>query len=477
MRSKIFKYNFLVAMTVFLLCGALFLWALYHYGARQHWTELENETAYLAAAVEEYGYGFLENTDREATSRVTLVDGSGQVLFDSVSDAGTMDSHAQREEIAEALQNGTGRSERYSDTLLQKTANYAVRLKDGSVLRVSASQYTVWTMLVDMFYPIFWILLIAVVLALILAARISHSITEPIWRLDLNDPDERDVYEELKPLVARLQAQNREIQRNLKQLNREHEERDSLRREFTANVSHELKTPLTAISGTAEILQGGLVKPEDVPRFAGNIYRETRRLTSLVNDILELSRLEETSLPEETKPVDLLALSTEVAERLAGQAAEKHVAVRVEGTPETVCGSRKILDEMVYNLCDNAIKYNRDGGSVTVSVTREAGSAVLTVRDTGIGIPKDELPRIFERFYRVDKSHSKEIGGTGLGLSIVKHGAKYHNATVTVDSEPSVGTIFRVRFPVGEVPTDAGTPSAVPGESVGAVPVKGTPYP
>ena len=477
MRSKIFKYNFLVAMTVFLLCGALFLWALYHYGARQHWTELENETAYLAAAIEEYGYEFLETTDREATSRVTLVDGSGRVLFDSVSDAETMDSHAQREEIAEALQNGIGRSERYSDTLLQKTANYAVRLKDGSVLRVSASQYTVWTMLVDMFYPIFWILLIAVVLALILAARISHSITEPIWRLDLNDPDERDVYEELKPLVTRLQAQNREIQRNLKQLSREHEERDSLRREFTANVSHELKTPLTAISGTAEILQGGLVKPEDVPRFAGNIYRETRRLTSLVNDILELSRLEETSLPEEMKPVDLLALSTEVAERLAGQAAEKHVAVRVEGTPETVCGSRKILDEMVYNLCDNAIKYNRDGGSVTVSVTREAGGAVLTVRDTGIGIPKNELPRIFERFYRVDKSHSKEIGGTGLGLSIVKHGAKYHNAAVTVDSEPSVGTTFRVRFPPGEAPTDAGTPSVVPGESAGAAPVKGTPHP
>ena len=477
MRNKLFQYNFLVAMTVFLLCGALFLWALYHYGARQHWAELENETAYLAAAIEENGYGFLETMNREATSRVTLVDGNGRVLFDSISDAESMDSHAQRQEIVEALQNGIGRSERYSDTLLQKTANYAVRLKNGSVLRVSASQYTVWTMLVDMFYPVFWILLIAVVLALFLAARVSHSITEPIWKLDLNNPDERDVYAELKPLVARLQAQNREIQRNLRQLNREHEERDSLRREFTANVSHELKTPLTAISGTAEILQGGLVKPEDVPRFAGNIYRETQRLTTLVNDILELSRLEETSLPEETKPVNLLALSTEVVERLAGQAAEKHVAVNVEGTPETVCGSRKILDEMIYNLCDNAIKYNRDGGSVTVSVTREADSAVLTVRDTGIGIPKDELPRIFERFYRVDKSHSKEIGGTGLGLSIVKHGAKYHNAAVTVDSEPSVGTTFGVRFPPGEAPADAGTPSAEPGESAGAAPVKGTPHP
>ena len=297
------------------------------------------------------------------------------------------------------------------------------------------------------------------------------------WKMNMTPAQAVALVEELKPLVARLQAQNREIQRNLRQLNREHEERDSLRREFTANVSHELKTPLTAISGTAEILQGGLVKPEDVPRFAGNIYRETQRLTTLVNDILELSRLEETSLPEETKPVNLLALSTEVVERLAGQAAEKHVAVNVEGTPETVCGSRKILDEMIYNLCDNAIKYNRDGGSVTVSVTREADSAVLTVRDTGIGIPKDELPRIFERFYRVDKSHSKEIGGTGLGLSIVKHGAKYHNAAVTVDSEPSVGTTFGVRFPPGEAPADAGTPSAEPGESAGAAPVKGTPHP
>ncbi len=449
MWNKIFKSIFAVAMTVFALCCAVILLLSYRYRAGQQTEECKTQASWLAAAIESNGGEFLADITPSDRFRVTWISPEGTVLYDSFSDAEELGNHADREEFVQAIATGSGISTRYSDTIRKKTTNYALRLSDGSVLRVSSTRYSIWTMLADLFYPILWILTIAVVLALVLAARVSKSITDPILRLDLSNPETKDIYEELTPLIAKIHAQNKEIQRHMEQIRREHEAQDTLRREFTANVSHELKTPLTSISGTAEIMRSGLIKPDDIPHFAGNIYNESQRLITLVNDILELSRLEDASVPEKREQTDLYTLSRDVLTLLSDQADEHKITLTLEGREGTAVieGSRKILTDMIYNLCDNAIKYNKVGGLVTVTVAACPEEAVLCVRDTGIGIPQDDIPRIFERFYRVDKSHSRCIGGTGLGLSIVKHGALFHGATVSVDSELSVGSTFTIKFP------------------------------
>lgn len=307
--------------------------------------------------------------------------------------------------------------------------------------------YSLTDLLLELFTPILLVLVIAILLSFWLAARLSRQITQPLEKIDLQNPDDRQVYEELRPLVERIRGQNRQIQQKVDELKVEHARQDGMRREFTANVSHELKTPLTSISGYAELIENGLVKPEDVPRFAGTIYSEAQRLIVLVNDIIRLSRLEDKDVLPQWENLDLLAMSRENALHLEDAARRRQVTLTVRGDNITVRGVRQVVDEIIFNLCDNAIKYNKPGGQVTVSVFRREGSSVLEVRDTGIGIPQEELGRVFERFYRVDKSHSKELGGTGLGLSIVKHGAAFLHAALEIESREGEGTAIRVVFP------------------------------
>ena len=299
----------------------------------------------------------------------------------------------------------------------------------------------------DLFTPLLLILVMLLVLSLLLAAWVARYITEPLSRIDLQNPDDRQVYEELQPLVQRISGQNRQIQQKVDELKVEHARQDAMRREFTANVSHELKTPLTSISGYAELIQNGVVKPEDVPRFAGTIYKEAQRLIVLVNDIIRLSRLEDQDVLEETQTIDLLALCRETCGYLEDAALRRKITLTCTGEALTIRGVQQIAEEIVYNLCDNAIKYNKESGCVWVTVADHDGHPTLEVRDTGIGIPPQELDRVFERFYRVDKSHSKELGGTGLGLSIVKHGAAYLNAKLEIESQEGTGTTIRVVFP------------------------------
>ena len=323
----------------------------------------------------------------------------------------------------------------------------AVSLVSGGCILVALFRHRPGATLVDLFTPLLCVLVLVIALALVLAAWLSKTIVEPLERIDVQNPDERYVYEELRPLVQRISGQNRQLQQKMDELKVEHARQDAMRREFTANVSHELKTPLTSISGYAELIQGGVVKPEDVPRFAGTIYSEAQRLIVLVNDIIRLSRLEDQDVRQEQQSIDLLALCRETASYLEVAAQKQQVQLTVQGQAMRIHGVYQIAEEIVYNLCDNAIKYNKPGGSVTVTVSDRAGRPVIEVRDTGIGIPQQELGRVFERFYRVDKSHSKELGGTGLGLSIVKHGANYLEADLEIESQEGVGTAIRVVFP------------------------------
>ena len=282
---------------------------------------------------------------------------------------------------------------------------------------------------------------------MLIGSKTSRDLVRPINELDLTAPSQDAVYEELRPLVRRINAQNEQLQARIREQEAEHEAQDKFRREFTANVSHELKTPLTSISGFAEIIRDGLVKPEDIPHFADNICKESQRLIVLVGDIIKITQMDERQLPLQKERLNLLDLCRDVVEHLTPAADKQNVRMYLEGTPEHIIGAWQIADEMIYNLCDNAIKYNKPGGEVRISVEKTPQGPAVTVRDTGIGIPKEHQARVFERFYRVDKSHSKEIGGTGLGLSIVKHGAIYHNAAITMESTPGVGTAITVTFP------------------------------
>ncbi len=447
MRNKLFRHTVLAAMAVFLVGMACTVWALFSHFSHQHLTSLENEARYLAAAVQQYGTGFLEDLGPLENSRITHIAPDGRVLLDTAADPGRLPNHALREEVILALNTGSGAASRYSDTVQARTAYFALRLEDGTVLRVASDLYTLSDLLFSLLSPILMVLLLAIGLSFVLAARLSRQITQPLSAIDLQDPDETAVYEELRPLVRRVSGQNRQIRQQVEELKVEHTRQDTIRREFTANVSHELKTPLTSISGYAELIQHGLVKPEDVNRFAGTIYKEAQRLIVLVNDIIRLSRLEDQDVMQQWESLNLLDLCRENALHLEEAAARRQVSLVVRGDDLTIRGVRQVLDEIIFNLCDNAIKYNKPGGTVTVTVGWRDDMAMLEVRDTGIGIPREEQSRVFERFYRVDKSHSKELGGTGLGLSIVKHGVAFLGASVELESREGEGTVIRVLFP------------------------------
>ena len=554
MNKKIFRSSLLTVCLVLAATIALIMGLLFHFFEKQIQKELANEAGFLAHALENEGAGYFDSFDNKnnrlaGNNRITWIDENGTVLFDSRADVSELDNHADRDEIKTAMKEGKGMSTRYSKTLTEKTVNYALRLSDGSILRVSTEQYTVITILMGMFQPVLCIIFVALILTLALSARVSKAIIEPINRLDLEMPENNDAYEELTPLLRKIADQKETIEEQLanarkkqKEFNlitgnmsegflvidadanlltynsaalnlleivppadrnvllfcrakefrdvisdvlsgiraentmarneriyslianpvfeketvigavvvildiTEREKRDTLRREFTANVSHELKTPLTSISGFAELMKTGDVPEKDIIDFSQSIYDEAQRLITLVNDIIKISELDGQSIPYEKEIVDLYKLSNEVIGRLKKEAAKKKVVFHLIGGKAEIMGVRKILEEMLYNLCDNAIKYNRENGTVDVLVTRTEDGVNVIVRDTGLGIPLAHQDRVFERFYRVDKSHSKKVGGTGLGLAIVKHGALYHHAKLSLESTVDVGTAITIAF-------------------------------
>lgn len=549
MTKKIFQSILLVAGCVLLASLLIIMGFLYDYFGGVEENQLRDELSLAAAAVEDGGTDYLSQLTADRY-RLTWIAADGSVLYDTKTDAESLENHASRAEVSQALATGTGESTRYSSTLMEKTMYYAQRLDDGTVLRISISRATVGMIAVGMIQPLLIVLIVALILSGLLARRLSRRIVDPLNSLDLEHPLDNDAYEELSPLLKRIHRQHVEIQTQLRELREKTDEftqitgsmreglvlldehgsilsinaaaqalfgadaqcvgRDFLtiersheisaaiqaaaadghsevraeragrvyqfdisritsdgkflgtvilafditeqefaernRREFTANVSHELKTPLQGIIGSAELIENGMVKPEDLPRFVGHIHAEAARLVTLIDDIIRLSQLDEgDAMP--TEPVALLAVSQEAAENLHDAAAARNVTVSVTGQPAVLPGVRRLIYEIVYNLCDNAIKYNRDGGRVDVTVAADAGGSSITVADTGIGIAPEHQGRVFERFYRVDKSHSKASGGTGLGLSIVKHAVQYHHGRIELESTPGTGTTIRAIFP------------------------------
>lgn len=553
MTRKIFQSIIAVVISVLLLSLALITGVLYNHFETTMLDQLRTTAQFAEQGVEQEGMAYFDSLHAQ-NCRVTWIAADGTVKYDNRSNPKTMENHANRQEVREAMENDSGTSVRRSSTLSEHTMYYAKRLSDGTVLRLSMSQRSVLFLMGGMLSPLVFIFLAACLLAGVLSYRVSKKIVKPLSEIDLKHPEQVETYDELSPFLQRIAAQNREIDarmaeirkqqqkfsmitenmseglfvvdrnyqilsynksamqifgmdprqehENLLAVNRsegfrnavdsalkgrhtqenlelngrvyqiianavcqpdfaedmvgavilvldvtEKEAQEQYRREFTANVSHELKTPLTSISGIAEIIRNGIVKPEDIPHFAGKIYDESQRLITLIGDIIKLSRLDENQVPMERETVDMLEMARNVVQQLSSVARKSGVTLVANGTHGQVQGVRQVLGEMVYNLCENAVKYNRAGGRVWVDVQQVADHVVLRVKDTGIGIPAAEQGRIFERFYRVDKSHSKAVGGTGLGLSIVKHGAALHHATISVSSEPEQGTEITLTFP------------------------------
>lgn len=451
MKRRLFLTLFLMTLVVFVIAMLITSVVAYRVSFNAKREEFRTEASFLASLIEKEGTAGLPESIAQTKNsehfRLTLLSAEGSVLYDSMADASLDTNHADRKEFKLALEMGEGESTRYSADQKEPTYYYAKRLNDGTVLRLASAAATFERMLVSMLFPVVCLLTVVFVLSFIIANHVSDNIIKPINSLDVATPLERDTYPELGPLVQRINEQNRELTKKMTELKEEHEKQDRMRREFTANVSHELKTPLTSISGYAEIIRDGIAEEEDVSRFAGKIYDEASRLVTLVGDIIRLSQLDDHEIEAKKEEINLYELCRETIELLTEPATKKNVTLKLEGSYEKIIGVDQIISEMVYNLVDNAVKYNTDNGTVTVTVAAEKDGTVLTVSDTGIGIPKADLSRVFERFYRVDKSHSKEVGGTGLGLSIVKHGASYHGATVDISSDLGKGTTITLHFP------------------------------
>ena len=550
MTKKIFKSTVLVSAMILILGSALVMGILYRYFGKQLDGELEKEASYLAYGVEQNGVNYLEHL-KQKDARITYIDASGNVLYDSQADISSMENHSDRKEFEEAVQKGHGYAERMSSTLSEKTVYYARKLTDGTVLRVAVVHSSILALMLQLLPSVIGVAIVMLILAGIAAARISAKIVKPINTLDLDHPEDNQIYEEVGPLLSRIHKQNYQIQMQLETARRNQEEfqiitenmqegllvidaytmilsgnssvwrmfqlrepkigdsvysldrnedfrkvvedvlkgqhgsamlqldgeyvqlianpvsrdgkvvgavlllvnetekveRENLRREFSANVSHELKTPLTSISGFAEIIQDGMVQGEDVQKFAGRIYREAQRLIQLVEDTIKISQLDEGENPYEWEKVDAYAVVKNVCGNLRDIAAKKNVHLFIDGEKLIFCTVKPILEEVIYNLCDNGIKYNREDGTVSIHLQELKDSVEIRVKDNGIGIPREDCSRVFERFYRVDKSHSKAIGGTGLGLSIVKHGVTFLGGTLKMLSEEGKGTEITMIFP------------------------------
>ena len=437
MRKKIQRSMVMVLAVTLLLSYAIITIITYNRNMAMLEAEVRQEARYIQAAINISGPDYLaEMNGVDWTTRVTQISPEGEVLYDTRRDESTLEDHSGRKEVQEALASGEGEDVRMSDTVGQELYYYALLLDDGTVLRASKSMDGLIGTALNNLPVMAGLAVIMMVLAYFMAKWQTNRLVKPIYELDLEHPLENKTYDELTPFLEAMDKQNKEK-----------EAVSNMRKEFSANVSHELKTPLTSISGYAEIMKNGMVRPADVPVFSERIYKEARRLIHLVEDIIKLSKLDEESVELEKQDVDLYEMTREVVSRLAPQAAQRNVRMEVTGEPVTYFGIRQILDEMIYNVCENAVKYNNENGRVSVWVGNTLEGPKVTVTDTGIGIPEEHHERIFERFYRVDKSHSKERGGTGLGLSIVKHGALLHGAKVTVDSAPGKGTRIEMQFP------------------------------
>ena len=436
MKAKIQRSMLLVLFVTILIFYGLLTLVMYQKNLTLLKEEVNQEARYIRTAVDISGPAYLKEMDGvDIKTRVMRISTEGKVLYDSGNDAETLENHSKRPEVKEALASGTGEDVRVSGTVGKEMYYYAILLQDGSVLRVAKTMDNLGAMARDTLPVIGVLAVVMMIFAWILGRWQTERLIRPINELDIEHPLENVVYEELRPLLTAMDRRNKEKAAV-----------EDMRKEFSANVSHELKTPLTSISGYAEIMKNGLVRPEDIPNFSERIYKEAKRLITLIEDIIKLSKLDEGSVEIEKEEVDLYELSREIISRLSMQASMKHVHVSLSGEPVTYVGIRQILDEMIYNICENAIKYNVEGGSVSVWVGSTLNGPKVQVNDTGIGIPKEHQERIFERFYRVDKSHSKERGGTGLGLSIVKHGALLHNAKVSVESDTGKGTRMEILF-------------------------------
>ena len=449
MRGKIFRSIWFVLLFVMTITFILITGLLYSHFTDEQRAQLRNETKLVAQAVKRSGIHYFDDLGT-TDFRITWITGEGTILYDNEADAEVMENHMEREEIRDALRNGYGESRRYSSTLFERQLYTAQRLSDGSVLRLSITQATIWNLFLRFLLPISGILLAALAISFILASRLSHRIVEPINTLDLDDPmknADRDAYVEILPLLRRLDDQKQQLARDRAEL----EKTSMIRQEFTANASHELKSPLHVISGYAELLESGMVSSEDSRRlFAAKIRTESQRMSKLVEDIIDLSRLDGGGVGMKRELTDLYRIALNAVDSLQASAEDAGVTISVEGENAPLYGIPQALYSIVYNLCSNAIHYSNRGGHVLVTIQSLPERSVLLVRDDGIGIPAEDLDRIFERFYRVDKSHSKEVGGTGLGLSIVKHAARIHDADIRVDSELGKGSLFTVEFPAAQ---------------------------
>jgi two-component system phosphate regulon sensor histidine kinase PhoR len=435
-----------VLVSALLISYALIVGLLYNHFTDEQLAQLRNETKLVSQAVVLNGLDFF---DKLGTTdfRITWITADGKVLYDNEADEQAMENHLEREEIRDALQNGYGESRRYSSTLLEQQLYTAQKLPDGTVLRLSVTQTTIWNLFLRFLLPLGAILVIEVILSFVLASSLSRRIVEPLNELNLDSPLEnsgQEAYAEIMPLLKRLDDQHKQLAKDREEL----EKTSLIRQEFTANASHELKTPLHVISGYAELLESGMVPSEESRRlFAGKIRTESQRMSKLVEDIIDLSQLDGGGVGMTRELTDLYRIAVNAVESLEPTAASAGVTLNVSGESAVIYGVPQVLYSIIYNLCINAIHYSDRGGSALVTVRDFPDRAELSVADNGIGIPEQDLDRIFERFYRVDKSHSKEVGGTGLGLSIVKHAAKVHNAEISVRSELGKGSVFTVKFP------------------------------
>jgi len=446
MRGKIFRSIWLALSSVLTLSFILITALLYSHFTNEQLDQLRSETRLVAQSLALDGTHYFD-TLGAADFRITWITADGTIIYDNEADTSVMENHLEREEIRDALREGYGESSRYSSTLFERQLYTAQRLPDGTVLRLSITQATIWNLLLHFLLPMAGILVAALLTSLFLAFSLSRRIVEPLNTLDLDHPlknADHAAYTEILPLLRRLDDQHRQLASDREEL----EKTSQIRQEFTANASHELKTPLHVISGYAELLESGMVATEEARRlFAGKIRAESQRMSKLVGDIIDLSRLDSGGIGMPRELTDLYRIALNAAEALQIEAESADVTVTVEGSPTILYGVPLVLYSIVYNLCSNAINYSNKGGQVLVTVRDLPGKAQLTVSDKGIGIPAEDLDRIFERFYRVDKSHSKEVGGTGLGLSIVKHAAEIHDAEIRVTSKLGKGSVFTVLFP------------------------------
>ena len=445
MSSKIFKAIWTVALAVFLASLLLIMGSLYGYFSSLQKRQLRIETELAAQGVDIAGEKYFDGLDAE-NYRITWVSPEGDVLFDNEADTANMQNHMERPEIKQALADGYGEATRHSYTLEDQQYYAAKRLHDGSVLRVSVGQLSIWVLLFGFAQPICLVILAALALSYVLASKIAGKIVEPINKIDLEHPEKyygQENYKEIEPLLRHISAQQLQLKRDRDEI----EKAALIRQEFSANVSHELKTPLHAISGYAELMENGLVREEDIKPFASKIHTESLRMTRLIEDIIDLTKLDNGGEEMKREECDFYRITENAVDTLEAAAAAMDITVTVTGEKAPVIAVPQLLYSIAYNLCDNAIKYNHRGGSVNVAVSQDEHSTVLTVKDTGIGIPKEEQRRIFERFYRVDKSRSKEVGGTGLGLSIIKHAVMIHNGTIILNSTLGEGSEFIVTIP------------------------------